>query len=145
MKRFFPDAPAGGVAGAAAARAAWQEQVADLVALCAGAFADDQAQHLRAMRALLAAAPDARLVRGLVAVAPDRLEQLIACNAVDSAALALIGPESGYLLSRGALGEHLASVILPDAPAEVTRCGDTAALALIGAIAGALTGDGAPD
>lgn len=144
MKRFFTDSPAGAVAGPVGVRVAWQEQVADLVALCASAFAKDEAQHLRAMRALLAAAPEPRLVKGLVAVEPARLERLIACDAFDSAALALIGAETGYLLSRGPLGEHLASVVLPEATEEVTRCGDTVALALVGAIAAALTGDGAP-
>ncbi|MBC2670499.1 hypothetical protein ACFOON_03000 [Novosphingobium piscinae] len=116
----------------------WRDRLADLATACAGAYADEEHTHLLALHALVAAAPHPVLVTGLAVPAEIRLLGLLEAGGAASAALALIGPECGYLLSRGSNGDHLASVVLPGASQEVSACGDTAALALVGALARAL-------
>ena len=69
----------------------------------------------------------------------NQLERLIAAGANADAALALITTDVGYLLSRSGGGQYLASVMLPGATADCSACGDTLALALIGALARALS------
>lgn len=76
--------------------------------------------------------------------AEDPIEALILANAAESAALALLGAECGYLLSRGAGGQHLASIMLPSASEETSAGGDTLALAVVGALALALAEAGTP-
>lgn len=152
----------------------WHLQLAELALACAGSFPAEEVQRLRELRCLLAAAPDRALVRGLAVPDAERpahgapaatgldggepagvgrhgtgpdddpVEALIRANAAESAALALLGAECGYLLSRGAAGQHLASVMLPAASEETSAGGDTLALALVGALALALAEAGAP-
>lgn len=125
----------------------WRDRLADLATACAGAYADEEQARLREIHALLAAAPHPALIAGLLVPAESRLVRLLEAGGTTSAALALIGPDCGYLLSRGSNGDHLASLVLPGAAQEVSACGDTAALALVGALALALaepvTGDAA--
>jgi len=116
----------------------WRRQLGELALACAGSFPAEEAQRLIELRRLLAAAPAPSLIRGLAVPSGERLEQLIAADASESAALAMLGPECGYLLSRGASGQHLASVILPGADEEISAGGDSMALALVGAMALAL-------
>lgn len=125
-------------AAAARGTAGWRQELGELALACAGSFPAEEAQRLRDMRRLLAAAPAPMLLRGLAVPTAERLDQLVAADAVPSAALAMLGPECGYLLSRGASGQHLASVILPGADEETSASGDTMALALIGALGLAL-------
>ncbi|MDE2302777.1 MAG: hypothetical protein KGK11_09485 [Sphingomonadales bacterium] len=61
--------------------------------------------------------------------------RLLASGALESAALALLPGEAGYMLSRGANGCHVASVALAS---ESTAEAASAALALVAALAGAL-------
>jgi hypothetical protein len=79
---------------------------------------------------------DNRLRGGEAALAEEGL--LLPAGAVESAALALVPEEAGYMLSRGNGGWHLASFVLPGLDEEITAEGPTMALALIGAMAGAL-------
>lgn len=118
--------------------AAWRRELGELALACAGSFPAEEAQRLRDLRRLLAAAPMPRLLRGLAVPSAERVEQLVAADAASTAALEMIGSESGYLLSRGASGQCLASVILPGADEETSASGDTLALALVGAIGLAL-------
>ena len=83
--------------------------------------------------------PQIGQIAGLTVPEPARIEALLAAGAGESAVLALFGGEAGYLLSRGAAGQHLASVILPGSAEEVTAGGDSLVLALIGALALALS------
>jgi len=118
--------------------AAWRRAVGQLALACAGSFPGEEAQRLREMRRLLAEASEPGLLRGLTVPSAERMDQLVAAEAAPSAAFALLGPDCGYLLSRGAGGQHLASVILPGADEETSATGDTVALALIGALGLAL-------
>lgn len=117
---------------------AWRRQLAELATACAGSFPEDEADRLRHAHALLATAPSPAVLAGLAVPGQGRLAALLEAGGGTSAALALLGDDSGYLLSRGSDGEHLASVVLPGAQHDVTACGDTPALALVGAIARAL-------
>ena len=116
----------------------WRCRLADLATACAGTYADAEDERIRDAHDLLNAAPHPRLIAGLVVPEQSRIEGLIASGAGASAALAMLGEDSGYLLSRGSGGEHLASIVLPGAGRDVSACGDTPALALVGAMARAL-------
>jgi hypothetical protein len=118
--------------------AAWRRQLAELALACAGAFPGEEPARIREVRALLADAPQSELIAGLTVPDHARTEVLLAAGAEETAVLALFGGEAGYLLSRAACGQYLASVILPGSSAEVTAGGDNLVLALIGALALAL-------
>lgn len=118
--------------------AGWLRQLGELALACAGSFPGEEVHRLRDMRRLLAAAPTPAMLCGLAVPGAERLDQLIAAEASAAAALELLGADWGYLLSRGASGQHLASVILPGAAEEISASGDTLALALVGALGLAL-------
>lgn len=118
--------------------ALWCEQLGELATACAAAFADEEAECARALRDLLATAPEPALILGLRVPPRHQFEHMLAANACAGAVLAMFDGAAGYLLSRGAAGLHAASVYLPDAAEDVTAIGDSAALALVGAIAQAL-------
>lgn len=101
---------------------------------CAG-----QAMLLRETMHLVMAAP-APLASWLGPIADvEAVEGMLAAGAEESAALALIPPQAGYMLSRGPNGVHLASVFMPGAGQEEYAAeGDTAALALLAAFANGL-------
>lgn len=120
--------------------AGWRRALGELALACSGSFPGEEAQRLRELRRLLAGAPARAFGHGLLAPPAERLDELIAAGAGASAVLAFVGPDCGYLISRGAAGQHLASLILPGATEETSASGDTLALALIGAIALALAG-----
>ena len=121
----------------------WRQRMGEIALACAGSFAAEEGERLRELRELLVQAPSPGLVRGISVPSAERLDELIAVGAGQSAALAMLGAECGYLLSRGAGGQHLASVILPGADEETSSSGDTLALALIAALALALVDAGA--
>jgi hypothetical protein len=112
--------------------------MAELALACAGAFPSEQSARLRDLRDILAGAPDpaARLGSNV----PDwkSFDAMCRAEAWESAALSLLGEDCGYMLSRGAGGRHIASVILPGRAEEATASADTAALALAAALAMAL-------
>ena len=126
----------------------WADALAAVALACADGSARDEPRLLRALHALLVAAPYRGLTAGIALPDAARFAALIAARAGDAAALALLGADCGYMLSRGNHGEHLASVILPGQSAETRATGETLALALVGATALALgavrTAAGAP-
>ncbi len=122
--------------------ALWRQR---LRALCDGAAEAEPGEAddcLREAYALLAVAP-----RGLgswLPVLPHQraFDALLAAGGGESAALALLPDEAGYLLSRGASGANLASVVLPGRIEDISSQGASAALALVSARAGALSSAG---
>jgi hypothetical protein len=75
----------------------------------------------------------------------DMVEVMIAAGAFESAALAVIGDNATWMVSKGGDGRCLASLILPGMSEEVTSEGATPALALLGAWASAaLVSKGSP-
>ncbi|MFM5930491.1 MAG: hypothetical protein ACKOPQ_06250 [Novosphingobium sp.] len=107
----------------------------DFALACSGSFAEDETRRLREAFGLIHAAPAASLLAG-VAV-PDRagFEFLVQAGAAESAALSLLGGDAGFMLSRGPEGRFLASVILPGRLEESSAGAETAALALMAALA----------
>ena len=67
--------------------AGWRQALGELALACAGSFPAEEAQRLRDMRRLLAAAPSPALLRGLAVPCAERVEELIRANAAASAAL----------------------------------------------------------
>ena len=93
-----------------------------LADLCATSEPVDQAARLREALELASTGMSRELV-----------EVMIAACAFESAALAVIGAQSAWMVSKGSENGCLASILLPGMAEEVTREGKTAALALIGA------------
>lgn len=116
----------------------WADRLSEMALACSGAFACEEASHLRACHALLLSAPESVLPWVKTLPAADRFEVLLKAGAVESAALGLLGDHCGYMLSRGAMGEALATVALPGAAHECTANGETLALAIAAALAQAL-------
>lgn len=97
-----------------------------LAGLCTTRGPDDQASLLH--EALMLSAPG---------VPRELVEVMIAARAFESAALAVIGPQAAWMVSKGSENACLASVLLPGLREEITREGATPALALIAAWASA--------
>lgn len=116
----------------------WFDALGELALDCAGAFADDEAELLRRFHSLINHAPSVAFLDGMAAPDPVLFETLVSLGAGTSAALSLIGEDSGYMLSRGGDGQYLASVMLPGRYEEATAGADSAALAIVGALAMAL-------
>lgn len=120
--------------------APWASCLRDFLDDCDGSQAQEQAARLREARTLLACAPLglAQWHGGL----PEEIdiEAMIAAHAYESAGLALLPSNSGYMVSRGSNGMCLASIILDDADEELTSSGRTPALALLSALALSLVG-----
>ena len=116
----------------------WRERVGALCDSAMEAQGAEGVDHLRAGHALLRRAPerDSALLQNLPASAA--FEAMLACEALESAALGLLPRGSSYLLSRGADDFCLASVVLPHTTEEVTAEGATPPLALLAALCAAL-------
>ncbi|MFM5908806.1 MAG: hypothetical protein ACKOPO_14655 [Novosphingobium sp.] len=113
----------------------WFDGLRDLALACSGSFAEEEARRLREAFALLQAAPSADLLAGIDLPDSASFEFLVHAGAAESAALMLIGPEAGFMLSRGPEGRFLASVFLPGRLEESSAGAETAALALLAALA----------
>lgn len=116
----------------------WFDSLGELALACAGAYADDEAELLRRFYAMIDHAPSTAFLDGIGHGDAMLFETLVSLGAATSAALSLIGEDSGYMLSRGGNGQYLASVMLPGRYEEATAGADTAALAIVGALAIAL-------
>ncbi|PLK26633.1 hypothetical protein [Novosphingobium sp. TH158] len=116
----------------------WFDSLGELALACAGSFAGEEALRLRDAYVLLGRAPAHALLAGTKLPDPALFETLVHAGAGESAALALLGSDAGFLLSRGAQGRYLASVILPGRNEEASAGAETAALAIVGALALAL-------
>lgn len=116
----------------------WFDALGELALTCAGSFPDEEARLLRQLYHLVANAPSPGFLAGVVQPDIAQFEASVGIGAMESAALSLLGDDAGYMLSRGSGGQHLASIILPGRVEEATAGADTAALAIVGALAMAL-------
>ena len=93
----------------------------------------ETADRLREARALFA--QTGGRVAGIPAELPDpaAFEALLACAGHDSAAMALLGRDTGFILSRGGNGVCLATIATGGGSEDVTAEGATTALALLAA------------
>ena len=118
------------------------ERLRDLLHECAASAPAEQADRLREAHTLFTH----RGFRGGQSSATEAnakvLEELLKLGAYESAALALLGGDSAFMLSRGANGNCLASVMLPHGPEEAVAEGSTLALALLCAHLSALLANG---
>ena len=90
--------------------------------LCAASGPADQARRLREALALT------RATR-----ARDMIEVMIAAGAFESGALAVIGADATWIVSKGGTGRCLASIVLPGMSEEVSAEAASPALALLAA------------
>ena len=127
-------APPGAADRAATERArAWQARARDLVDLCAVSAPCEEADRLTEALALLdEKALPAGSPAGLPADGPD-LGAMIAAGGSLSAAMDLLGPRAGYLLSHAPGGSCMATVVFPAHGHEETAEGTTPALAVLAA------------
>lgn len=127
--------------------AEWKALLSDLLHDCAASAPVEQADRIREAQELIR---ETRSDAGrLAGSSSDRrvIEAMLALGAHESAVLAIIGSETAFMLSRGANGNCLASVALPDGSEEVVAEGSTMALALLAAYLSTLLADAelAPD
>lgn len=71
-------------------------------------------------------------------VDPARIEAMLAASAGESAALAILGADTAFMVSRGPNGRCLASLFGASSEEEIVAEGATIGLALLGAFASAL-------
>ena len=117
----------------------WAVRMSEMALACSGAFATEEARHLRACHALLQSAPETVLPWVKALPEASRFAALLQVGAGESAALTLLGDCCGFMLSRGPMGEALATIVLPGTANECTANGDTLALAIAAALAQALS------
>lgn len=116
----------------------WTGALSAFAASCDAAARTQEASRIRAARAVLSTAPAASSFCPELLPSRERLEAMIATGAGESAALALMTPGTGVLLSKAGDGAAMASVALPGQGSDVSAVGETLALALLGALARAL-------
>lgn len=119
--------------------AQWCRGLRDVARACPHVPASQQEKLIRKMGDLLVRAPERAALAGVAVPDRLRLEALLAACSWETAALALLGEDTGYLFSRGESGCHLASILLPERFEETTCAGNTLALALVGALASTLS------
>lgn len=117
----------------------WTARLRDFVQDCLASTPSDEADRVREAAFLLreGAVPDSRLD----CVDPEDVEVMLACGAVESAALSLLSPGAVFMLSRGQDNSCLATVIAGEGSAEVISEGATLALALLSAYVAGLLAD----
>ncbi len=116
----------------------WFDALGEIALACASAFAEDEAELLRRFHGMIDHAPSVAFLDGIAEPDPVLFETLVSLGAGAGAALSLIGEDAGYMLSRGGDRQYLASIMLPGRYEEATAGADTAALAIVGALAIAL-------
>lgn len=121
------------------ARSQWCDALQELTLCCAGDDPCDTPDRLRELNALMLDASATALFDGLKPLAPAHLDDLIHRAAYESAAMAMMGAGTGYLVSRNGDGHSMATVALPGSFPEKSGSGMTPALALIGAMALAMS------
>ncbi|MEY4721477.1 MAG: hypothetical protein RIQ46_1202 [Pseudomonadota bacterium] len=119
----------------------WRSHLRALAAECDASAAEEQGERIREGWQLLASAPFKPSDTQPFCLPPsDAIEAMIEAEAFESAALSLISPDMGFLLSRGGNGLAIASVVLPGGEEDHTASGASPALALLSALALALLG-----
>lgn len=118
----------------------WQDDLADLAFACTSARRDQEAELLRGVHALLEQAPGSWARHFAGGLTLPALDVLIAAGGANAAALALVEGRGGYMLSHGSQSGHIATVVIDGMAKEASATGETAALAILGALAACLAG-----
>lgn len=111
------------------------DKMNDLAINCENASSQEEARLLSKIHQQLVQLHENGKLSGLRVLNAARLEELISKKACDTAVLEMVGPGTGYMLSRNPDGSHIASLVLPGKVVEVTCYGSTLALSMLGAIA----------
>lgn len=119
--------------------AAWPRLVNDLHSTCSGAVRSDEALLIGRLVDIARRVPAP--FSGILATSFDErlLGTWLDAGAVLSVASALLGPGSGYMLSRSSDECSIATVVTDGSDEEFTCFGETEAIALCGAICAALS------
>lgn len=112
----------------------WAARLRDFLNDCVASAACEEADRVREACLLLQGTPLSNREASDFAA----IEAMLACGAAASAALAVLGPEVSFMLSRGASGSCLATVVVDDDSEEMMSEGATVALALLAAHASLL-------
>lgn len=118
----------------------WQACLADMAFACGLAQASQTGTLLRAVHDLLRDAPRSWHACFQDLLCAQALDAHIAAGAEVVAAMAMIDGRGSYMLSHGPDSKHMATVIFEGFCEEASAEGETAALALLGAMAAALAG-----
>lgn len=115
----------------------WREALGGLALTCASAGESEAGALVLTLHSLIANAP-----RGSGWALPSRgaIEHWNSVGAELIGALSLVEHQAGYMLSHGPGGEHIATIALAGSGVEASATGSHAAIALVGAIASALSG-----
>jgi hypothetical protein len=119
----------------------WRMRIEELGTACRTSEPAGEADGIREAFDLLALAPLGCLAGEGMRLCEATLESLLAARAYESAAIALLPECTGYMLSKGINGAHMASVIVPGTAEDNYAFGATASLALIAALMLALSED----
>ena len=123
----------------------WHARLGWLTYACAQADHAGAAELLRAAWRLLGDPPaDWRATIDLT-IDELGLEALLHAGGEDAAALALLQGWAGFMVSHGPGGRFMATVLIDGRAEETTADGASAGLALLGALAAALSGDDIAD
>lgn len=101
---------------------------------CVGSAANEEMDRIREAGLLLQGMP----MPGRESPDVAAIEAMLGCGAVESAVLAIVGPDVSFMLSRSTGGSCLATVVAPDETEETIAEGATIALALLAAHASSL-------
>lgn len=116
----------------------WHGEMDRIANTCATAHAaEEQALVLRLIGLLEKADGAARRIVGMP-MDVSRLVSWVQAGAALSAMAKLLGSDAGYMLSRAPDGGSIATVVISDEKGEFTCFGETEAIALCGAVCGAL-------
>lgn len=115
----------------------WREALGGLALTCASAGESEAGELVLTLHSLIANAP-----RGSGWALPSRgaIEHWNSVGAELIGALSLVEHQAGYMLSHGPGGEHMATIALAGSGEEASAAGSHAAIALVGAVATALSG-----
>jgi hypothetical protein len=119
----------------------WHARFAGLAYACARASRAEAAGLLREGWRLLANPPAEWHAAIILPLGEPEFEAMLGANADDAAALALLQGWTGFILSHGPGGDHMATVVIEGLDGECSADGESAALALLGAAAMALSVD----
>lgn len=120
----------------------WKARLRDLLHDCAASTPDEQADRIREAHALLWLSPGQAERFAGPARDVRTLDALLALGAHESAVISLFGGDSAFMVSRGANGNCLASVVAPGGSEELVAEGSTLALALLCAHISSVLADG---
>jgi hypothetical protein len=116
----------------------WIDEILITQISCVNSNSDSKLEILSGVAYLMNTAPHSISLSNRSPRCNRVFQRLLEAGAYESAAVALVGSDACYMVSRGVDGSSLASVLLPGMDTEVSAKGASFELALIGAYLGAV-------